>query len=84
MQVYLIKSSDPLSGMTLVWECEPHAHCIIEHHQGCLYLFTDAARGGVPVDSHYLLCRNAELSGSNNWEVCTVHLFCYTFYSEMK
>ncbi|OAY84613.1 Dipeptidyl aminopeptidase BI [Ananas comosus] len=67
-KVYLIKSSDPLSGMTLVWECEPHAHCIIEHHRGYLYLFTDAARGGVPVDSHYLLRRNAELSSSNNWE----------------
>ncbi|XP_038971658.1 protease 2 isoform X2 [Phoenix dactylifera] len=67
-KVYLINAADPLSGMTLVWECEPHVHCVIEHHRGCIYLFTNAARGGVPVDSHYLLRRVAEASGSKNWE----------------
>lgn len=68
-KVYLINAADPLSGMTLVWECEPHVHCIIEHHQGYLYLFTNAARGDVPVGSHYLLRRVAEASGSKNWEI---------------
>ncbi|PKA54322.1 oligopeptidase B [Apostasia shenzhenica] len=63
-KVYLINAADPLSGMILVWEGEPHAHCIVEHHQGYLYLFTDAARGGIPVDSHYLL--RASLA-SNPW-----------------
>ncbi|XP_065008918.1 uncharacterized protein LOC135639087 isoform X1 [Musa acuminata AAA Group] len=67
-KVYLINAADPLSGMTLVWECEPHAHCIVEHHQGYLYLFTDAARGGEPVDSHYLLRRVAKDYDSGNWE----------------
>ncbi|XXG49251.1 hypothetical protein AAC387_Pa02g3487 [Persea americana] len=67
-RVYLINADNPLSGMTLVWECEPQVHCIIEHHRGCLYLFTDAARGGVPVDSHYLLRSPVEVSGSRIWE----------------
>ncbi|PIA52390.1 hypothetical protein AQUCO_01000335v1, partial [Aquilegia coerulea] len=67
-KVYLINAADPLSGMTLVWECEPQAHCIVEHHQGCLYLFTDAAKGGQPVDSHYLLRCPVEDSGSRTWE----------------
>ncbi|XP_073006031.1 uncharacterized protein [Typha latifolia] len=71
-KVYLIKAAEPLSGMTLVWECEPQVHCIIEHHRGYLYLFTDAARGGVPVDSHYLLRCDAESSGSKNWEIVFV------------
>lgn len=71
----MINAADPLSGVTLVWECEPHVHCAIEHHQGYIYLFTNAARGGVPVDSHYLLRRVAEASGSNNWEVRKMHVF---------
>ncbi|KAL3813572.1 hypothetical protein ACJIZ3_014840 [Penstemon smallii] len=54
-KVFLINAADPLSGMTLVWECESNAHCIIEHHKGYLYLFTDAAKNGQPVDHHYLL-----------------------------
>ncbi|KAA8531765.1 hypothetical protein F0562_006518 [Nyssa sinensis] len=68
-KVFLIDAADPLSGMTLVWECEAHAHCIIEHHQGYLYLFTDAAKEGQPFDFHYLLRRNVEASfGPINWE----------------
>ncbi|XP_019711275.1 uncharacterized protein [Elaeis guineensis] len=67
-KVYLINAADPFSGMTLVWESEPHVHCAIEHHRGYIYLLTNAARGGVAVDSHYLLRRIAEASGSNNWE----------------
>ncbi|RVW57620.1 Protease 2 [Vitis vinifera] len=47
-KVFLINAADPLSGMTLVWECGGQAHCIVEHHQGCLYLFTDAAKEGQP------------------------------------
>lgn len=73
--MYLINAADPLSGMTLVWECEPHAHCIVEHHQGYLYLFTDAARGGEPVDSHYLLRRVAKDYDSGNWEVWNLLVF---------
>ena len=53
--MFLINAADPLSGMTLVWECGTQARCIIEHHQGFLYLFTNAPREGHPVDSHYLL-----------------------------
>ncbi|KAF8405120.1 hypothetical protein HHK36_010018 [Tetracentron sinense] len=68
-KVYLINANDPLSGMTLAWECEVQAHCIVEHHQGYLYLFTDAAKEGQPVDSHYLLrCPVQASSGSRNWE----------------
>ncbi|XP_058069234.1 uncharacterized protein LOC131218610 isoform X2 [Magnolia sinica] len=67
-KVYLINAADPLSGMTLVWECESQAHCIIEHNQGYLYLFTDAARGGQPVNSHYLLRHPVEAFGSRTWE----------------
>lgn len=66
-KVFLINADDPLSGMTLVWECESQTHCIIEHHQGRLYLFTDAAREGVPADSHYLL-RWALNSYPIDWE----------------
>ncbi|OVA10529.1 Peptidase S9 [Macleaya cordata] len=67
-KVYLINAADPLSGMKLVYECEPHAHCIVEHHRGYLYLFTDAAKEGQPVDFHYLLCCPVEVSESRNWE----------------
>lgn len=68
-QVYLIKASDPLSQMKLVWEGESQVHCIVEHHRGRLYLFTDAAREGVPVDSHYLMQTDVESSGPKSWKV---------------
>ncbi|XP_012079141.1 protease 2 isoform X2 [Jatropha curcas] len=68
-KVFLINAADPLSGMTLVWECEGQAHCIIEHHQGYLYLFTDAAKEGQLVDHHYLLCSPVSSSSSSRiWE----------------
>ncbi|KAG8384469.1 hypothetical protein BUALT_Bualt04G0121000 [Buddleja alternifolia] len=68
-KVFLINAADPLSGMTLVWECESNAHCIIEHHQGYFYLFTDAAKQGQPVDHHYLLRSPVASSCSpRNWE----------------
>ncbi|XP_068654569.1 uncharacterized protein [Aristolochia californica] len=69
-RVYLINGENPTSGMTLVWECEPQAHCTIEHHRGYLFLFTDAARMGLgaPVDSHYLLRCSVEAAGSKTWE----------------
>lgn len=69
LQVYLIKASDPLSQMKLVWEGESQVHCIVEHHRGRLYLFTDAAREGVPVDSHYLMQTDVESSGPKSWKV---------------
>ncbi|XP_042479375.1 protease 2 isoform X2 [Macadamia integrifolia] len=67
-KVFLINSADPLAGMTLVWECEAQAHCIVEHHRGFLYLFTDAAKDGQPVDFHYLLRSPVETSSSRSWE----------------
>ncbi|WVZ65173.1 hypothetical protein U9M48_014582 [Paspalum notatum var. saurae] len=67
-KVYLIKASDPLSQMRLVWEGESQVHCIVEHHRGCLYLFTDAAREGFLVDSHYLMYTHVESSGPNSWK----------------
>lgn len=67
----MINAADPLSGMDLVWQCEGIAHCIIEHHQGCLFLFTDAAKGGQSVDNHYLLRSPVDsLSSPRIWEVC--------------
>ncbi|TQD85115.1 hypothetical protein C1H46_029399 [Malus baccata] len=36
--------TNPLSGVNLVWEYNGIAHGILEHHQGFLYLFTDAAK----------------------------------------
>nr|GFC69058.1 prolyl oligopeptidase family protein [Tanacetum cinerariifolium] len=67
-KVFLINASDPLSGLTLVWECEACAHCIIEHHHGYLYLFTNADRGGQSVDCHYLLRSPLNSSGPRKWE----------------
>ncbi|KAL4180369.1 hypothetical protein AMTRI_Chr13g91790 [Amborella trichopoda] len=67
-KVFLLNVAAPLAGMIQVWECEPHAHCIIEHHQGYLYLFTDAARDGQLDDSHYLLRCPVEASSSRTWE----------------
>lgn len=56
--------------MTLVWESEGIVHCILEHHQGYLYLFTDAAKDGHVVDSHYLLCSPVDCpSNPRIWEV---------------
>ncbi|RZC45284.1 hypothetical protein C5167_038231 [Papaver somniferum] len=67
-KVYLINAADPLSVMKLVYECEPHVNCIIEHHQGHLYVFTNAAKDGQPADSHYLFSCTVEASGSRKWE----------------
>jgi hypothetical protein len=75
--VYLINASNPLSQMTLVWEGESQVHCIVEHHRGHLYLFTDAAREGVPVDAHYIMQSVVESSGPNSWKVQIIHLLCY-------
>jgi hypothetical protein len=77
-QVYLIKGSDPLSRMTLVWEGESQVHCIVEHHHGRLYLFTDAAREGVRVNSHYLMQSNVESPGPKSWKVRVTYLLCHT------
>lgn len=55
--------------MKLVWECDALAHCILEHHQGYLYLFTDAPKGGGSVDYHYLLCSPVDApSSTRKWE----------------
>ncbi|XP_052197031.1 uncharacterized protein LOC127804246 isoform X2 [Diospyros lotus] len=49
-------------------KCAGLAHCIVEHHQGYLYLFTDAAKEGQPVDHHYLLHSPVNISGPRKWE----------------
>lgn len=68
--MFLINAADPLSGLKLVWECDALAHCIIEHHQGYLCLFTDAPIGGQSVDCHYLLCSPLDASSNpRKWEV---------------
>jgi len=80
----LINAADPLSGMTLVWKCDGLAHCVVEHHQGYLYLFTDAARQGQMVDSHYLLRSPVDASSCPRvWEVGESQFFfilCYDGY----
>ncbi|CAO2830800.1 unnamed protein product [Amaranthus hypochondriacus] len=68
-KVYLIDSTNPLSGMTLVWEGEPFVHCVVEHHRGYLYLFTDATRKGQPVDEHYVLRSPVDVDVSTNHRV---------------
>ncbi|XP_061352527.1 uncharacterized protein LOC133297406 [Gastrolobium bilobum] len=72
-KVFLINAADPLSGLKLVWECDALAHCVIEHHQGYLYLFTDAPKYGQSVDYHYLL-RSPDDAPSipRKWEVVFV------------
>ncbi|XP_027346884.1 uncharacterized protein LOC113858419 isoform X3 [Abrus precatorius] len=68
-KVFLINAADPLSGLKLVWECDALSHCIIEHHQGYLYLFTDAPKAGKSVDYHYLLCSPVDTPSSpRKWE----------------
>ncbi|KAJ7944376.1 Protease 2 [Quillaja saponaria] len=68
-KVFLINAAEPLTSMTLVWECGGLAHCIVEHHQGYLYLFTDAARDSQLVDNHYLLRSPLDASSSpRKWE----------------
>lgn len=58
-----------MSGLSLVWQCEGIAHCILEHHQGYLFLFTDAAKEGQSVDNHYLLRSPVDSSSSpRRWE----------------
>ncbi|KAL7606042.1 hypothetical protein Lser_V15G20495 [Lactuca serriola] len=67
-KVFLINAADPLSGLTLVWECEACAHCIIEHHQGYLYLFTNANKEGNSVNYHYILRSPLHSSSPRKWE----------------
>lgn len=56
--------------MVLIWECGGLAHCIMEHHLGDLYLFTDADKGHEAVDSHYLLRSPLKVdSTARTWEV---------------
>ncbi|CAI9270113.1 unnamed protein product [Lactuca saligna] len=49
-------------------ECEACAHCIIEHHQGYLYLFTNANKEGQSVNYHYILCSPLHSSSPRKWE----------------
>nr|KAJ0223977.1 hypothetical protein LSAT_V11C200082240 [Lactuca sativa] len=67
-KVFLINATDPLSGLTLVWECEACAHCIIEHHQGYLYIFTNANKEGQSVNYHYILRSPLHSSSPRKWE----------------
>lgn len=68
-KVFLINAAAPLSGLSLVWQCEGIAHCILEHHQGYLFLFTDAAKEGQSVDNHFLLRSPVDSSSSpRRWE----------------
>ncbi|CAM8882421.1 unnamed protein product [Rhodiola kirilowii] len=68
-KVFLINAADPMSDMTLVWEGEPHVHCVVKHHQGHLYLFTNACRQGKPVDDHYILRKPLDATSDiNKWE----------------
>ncbi|TQD95877.1 hypothetical protein C1H46_018515 [Malus baccata] len=73
--------ANPLSGVNLVWECNGIAHGILEHHQGFLYLFTDAAKADQSVDYHYLLRSPLHSSSKNmgvilregrNFKLCSV------------
>ncbi|GAB2227287.1 hypothetical protein Droror1_Dr00009103 [Drosera rotundifolia] len=68
-KVFLLDSADPLSGMRLVWEGEAFVHCIVEHHRGYLFLFTDAAKEGQLADNHCLLRSPVgDNSGQRKWE----------------
>ncbi|CAF2037668.1 hypothetical protein BRARA_I00871 [Brassica rapa] len=68
-KVFLINAADPLSGLALVWEHNAPAHCIIEHHQGFLYLFTDASKDGGTLDHHYLFRSPVHFSNTPRiWE----------------
>ncbi|KAL9261164.1 Protease 2-like protein [Drosera capensis] len=67
--VLLLDSADPFSGIRLVWEGEAFVHCIVEHHHGYLFLFTDAAKEGQLADNHYLLRSPVgDNSGQRKWE----------------
>ncbi|KAM0827068.1 hypothetical protein ACQ4PT_068435 [Festuca glaucescens] len=67
--VYVVTNEDRRPyRMTLVWEGESQVHCIVEHHHGRLYLFTDASREGVHVNSHYLMQSDVESPGPKSWK----------------
>ncbi|XP_059069028.1 uncharacterized protein LOC131067560 isoform X2 [Cryptomeria japonica] len=68
LQVYILDTMNLGAGLHKVWECDPNVHCLLEHHQGYLYMFTDAPRDGNSVDGHYLLRRPVGASKSDNWE----------------
>ncbi|KAM0827069.1 hypothetical protein ACQ4PT_068435 [Festuca glaucescens] len=68
--VYVVTNEDRRPyRMTLVWEGESQVHCIVEHHHGRLYLFTDASREGVHVNSHYLMQSDVESPGPKSWKM---------------
>ncbi|KAL4563690.1 hypothetical protein LXL04_027735 [Taraxacum kok-saghyz] len=71
-KVFLINAVDLLSGLTLIWECEPCAHCIIEHHQGYLYFFTNADRNGQSVNYYYILRSCLHSSNSKKVGECSI------------
>jgi hypothetical protein len=62
--------------MHKVWDYESEVDCILEHHQGYLYMFTDAPRDGKPSDGHYLLRCPVVACDSGDWEVCMC-MFCH-------
>lgn len=82
--MFLINAADPFSGMNLVWECEGIAHGILEHHQGYLYLFTDASKEGQSTDFHILLRSPLDSSNPRIWEVCglTLHYVFFFFLNQ--
>nr|XP_028953994.1 uncharacterized protein LOC114822953 [Malus domestica] len=70
--------ANPLSGVNLVWECNGIAHGILEHHQGFLYLFTDAAKADHYPQAliyHLIYCRMylvVILREGQNFKLCSV------------
>ncbi|RXI07244.1 hypothetical protein DVH24_026380 [Malus domestica] len=75
--------ANPLSGVNLVWECNGIAHGILEHHQGFLYLFTDAAKADQSVDYHYLFRSPLHSSSKNMGGLYPQALIYHLIYCRM-
>jgi len=67
-QVYFLNATSLGAGMHKVWDYKSKVDCILEHHQGYLYMFTDAPRDGKPIDGHYLLRCPIVACDSGVWE----------------
>lgn len=67
-QVHFLDAANLGAGMHKVWDCESEVDCILEHHQGYLYMFTNAPRVGKLSDGHYLLRCPVVACDSGDWE----------------
>eukprot|EP00252_Welwitschia_mirabilis_P005347 TRINITY_DN15855_c0_g2_i1.p1 TRINITY_DN15855_c0_g2~~TRINITY_DN15855_c0_g2_i1.p1 ORF type:complete len:557 (+),score=106.54 TRINITY_DN15855_c0_g2_i1:85-1671(+) len=67
-KVYALNTADLKADIRKVWEGEPKVNCVLEHHHGQFFMFTDAPKYGKPVNSYYLLRTSVARCTPTDWK----------------